>query len=131
MKLFIITLLLAFLGAILLIVGCAPQEPPPANKQYIESLVDQVIALRQVEHPGENCTRKATHIAGQFALIEVACSNDNNVEVGFHARDRKVFRQKVWSHVGSSGAVTEDQLILELGAPQMEAWMLIDMREHP
>lgn len=130
-KIFAITLLLALLAALQLIAGCTPAEPPDADKRYLEDRVDYVIAIRRAVDPSEICARTSTAVAGQFVLVQVTCISGQNIEVGFHASGRNVYRQMVWLNEKKSDKVTEERLMLELGAPQMEAWMLIDMRDRP
>jgi len=124
---FLVGLLLASLG------GCnrEPVDPPAADGAYLQGLVDRDLANIPSGGNLVNCLRSATHVAGQYALIEVICAGDERLEYLYHASSRTVFVGKVWYANKDIPLLTEEQIMAGVGAPQMEAWMLIDMRDHP
>lgn len=124
---FLAALLLAGLG------GCnrEPVDPPAADGGYLQGLVDQELANIPSGGNLVNCLRSATHVAGQYALIEVICAGDERLEYLYHASGRTVFKGRVWYANKAIPLLTEEQIMAGVGAPQMEAWMLVDMRDRP
>lgn len=121
--------LLALLG----LTACRrePVEPPAADGAYLQGLVDQDLARIPSGGNLVNCLRSATHVAGQYALVEVVCDGGERLEYLYHASGRKVFAGRVWYVNKDIPPLTEEQIMARIGAPQMEAWMLVDMRDHP
>lgn len=124
-----------FLAALLLagLSGCnrEPVDPPAADGAYLQGLVDRDLAKIPSGGNLVNCLRSATHVAGQYALIEVVCDGGEKLEYIYHASGRTVFTGHVWYANKDIPLLTEEQIMSEVGAPQMEAWMLVDMRDHP
>ncbi len=104
---------------------------PAADGVYLQGLVDQDLANIPSGGNLVNCLRLNTHVAGQYALIEVLCDGGERLEYVYHASGRTVFVGKVWYANKDIPLLTEEQIISDIGAPQMEAWMLIDMRDRP
>jgi hypothetical protein len=123
----LVGLLLAGLG------GCNPEpvDPPAADGGYLQGLVDQELANIPSGGNLVNCLRSATHVAGQYALIEVICAGDERLEYLYHASGRTVFTGRVWYANKDIPLLSEEQIMAGIGAPQMEAWMLVDMRDRP
>ncbi|MBP9809788.1 hypothetical protein KBF38_15920 [bacterium] len=107
-----------------------PVEPPAADGAFLQGLVDQDLANIPAGGNLVNCLRLNTHIAGQYALIEVVCDGGEKLEYIYHASGRAVFVGKVWYVNKDIPPLTEEQIMSGVGAPQMEAWMLIDKRDN-
>jgi hypothetical protein len=124
---FLAGMLLACLG------GCdrEPVDPPAADGVFLQGLVDRDLANRPSGGNLVNCLRSATHVAGQYALIEVVCDGGEKLEYVYHASGRTVFVGKVWYANKDIPLLSEEQIMAGVGAPQMEAWMLVDMRDRP
>lgn len=110
-----------------------PVDAPPAaaaDGAYLQTLVDR--DLSNIPSGGNlvNCKRLNTHVAGQYALIEVVCDDGERLEYIYHASGRTVFTGRVWYVNKDIPPLTEEQIMNDVGAPQMEAWMLIDMRDN-
>ena len=112
--------------------GCnrEPVDPPAADGAYLQGLVDQELANIPSGGNLVNCKRLNTHVAGQYALIEVVCDDGERLEYIYHASARTVFVGKVWYINQGIAPLTEEQIMSDVGAPQMEAWMLVDMRDN-
>jgi len=108
-----------------------PPSAPAADGVFLQGLVDQDLAKIPSGGNLVHCLRSATHVAGQYALIEVICEGDERLEYVYHASGRTVFTGRVWYANKAIPLLTEEQIMTGVGAPQMEAWMLIDMRDRP
>lgn len=110
-----------------------PVDAPPApaaDGAYLQGLVDR--DLSNIPSGGNlvNCKRLNTHVAGQYALIEVVCDDGERLEYVYHASGSTVFVGRVWYVNKDIPPLTEEQIMSGVGAPQMEAWMLTDMRDN-
>jgi hypothetical protein len=52
-----------------------------------------------------------THVAGQYALIEVVCDGGERLEYVYHASGRTVFTGKVWYANKDIPLLTEEQIM--------------------
>ncbi len=107
-----------------------PVDPPAADAAFLQGLVDQDLATIPSGGNLVNCLRLNTHVAGQYALIEVVCDGGERLEYVYHASQRTVFKGHVWYAPAGGQLMTEEQIMGTVGAPQMEAWMLVDMRDN-
>jgi len=127
--------LLGSIVALLLLAGLAacsrqPQDPPAADGAFLQTLVDRDLARIPTGGNLVNCQRTNTHVAGQYALIEVSCDNGERLEYAYYASKNQVYRRHVFYSAAGAPLATEEQIMTAVGAPQMEAWMLADKRDH-
>jgi hypothetical protein len=106
-------------------------DPPPADIVFLQGQVDQLLVGLNSGGNLANCLRLNSHVAGQYALIEVVCDEGRRLEFVCHARQSTVIRGHIESIPRDGKLMTEEQIMVAVGAPQMEAWMLVDKRDHP
>ena len=122
----LVLLLLSVLGA------CSrqPVDPPAADGVFLQTLVDLDLAKIPTGGNLVNFQRTNTHVAGQYSLIEVSCDNGERLEYAYYASQRKVYSGHVFYSAAGAPLATEEQIMAGIGAPQMEAWMLVDKRDQ-
>lgn len=127
--------LLGAVVALLLLTGLTacnrqPEDPPAADGAFLQTLVDRDLARIPTGGNLVNCQRTNTHVAGRYALIEVSCDKGERLEYAYYASERQVYSGHVFYSGAGAPLATEEQIMIAVGAPQMEAWMLVDKRDH-
>jgi len=134
MRLYLITLTAALLAMLQLsgITGCSghKDDTPVADLTYLAALAQRQVNSENAQPGGRNCKIVGNYGAGSYALIEAFCADGSYVEIGYKADMRVVQRTHTWRAPDAKSRVKEEDLMVDIDAPQMEAWMLIDKRDH-
>jgi len=134
MRLYFITLTVSLLAVLELtgLTGCSRHEAEPASIDLAYSAAAAKRSLdSETAQTGRKCRIVGNYGAGQYALIEASCEDGGFIEYGYYGSNRVLSLAHVWRAKDAAARVTEEDLMLDLSAPQMEAWMLIDKRDRP
>jgi len=137
MRLYFLTLATALVtagyGLGVVLTGCSGKKPdcPVADLTYLAALAQRQVQNENSQPGGRQCRIVGNYGAGSFVLVEALCADGSYVEIGYRADMRVVQRTHTWRARDAKSRIKEEDIIVDLDAPQMEAWMLIDKRDHP
>jgi len=134
MRLYLITLTTALVATLQLIVttGCSRRadDAPVADLIYLSAQAKRVVDDLNAQSDGHDCKIVGNYGAGEYVLTEASCADGSYVEIGYKANMRAILVGVIWLAPDAKSRVKEEDLMLDIHAPQMEAWMLIDKRDH-